>query len=100
MDAGKQRHNHRKNAIGAVFGTSNTFGIVRLYDHRGQPTVEIRFGQTADEPVTNFGKKCFSRRPLVSAAVRRFFAVSHCKYVSAATRTVGGWQHYHVPIVT
>jgi hypothetical protein len=49
--------------IGAVFGTSNTFGIVRLYDHRGQPTVEIRFGQTADEPVTNFGKKCFSRRP-------------------------------------
>ena len=52
------------------------------------------------EPVTNFGKKCFSRRPLMSAAVRRFFAVSHCKYVSAATRTVGGWQHYHVPIVT
>jgi hypothetical protein len=45
----------------------------------------------------NFGKKCFSRRPLVSAAVRRFFAVSHCKYVSAATRTVGGWQHYRVP---
>ena len=34
----------------------------------------------------NFGKKCFSRRPSVSAAVRRFFAVSHCKYVSAATR--------------
>jgi hypothetical protein len=46
----------------------------------------------------NFGKKCFSRRPLVSAAVRRFFAVSHCKHVSAATRTVGGWQHYRVPL--
>ncbi len=38
----------------------------------------------------NLGKKCFSRRPLVSAAVRKFFAVSHRKYVSAATRTVGG----------
>ena len=35
--------------------TSNTFGTVKLYDHRDQPTVEIRFGQTADESVTDFG---------------------------------------------